>query len=395
LTTSLSWFNLAHNKARTLAAVAGVSFAVILIFMQLGFLGSLRSSATVIYDALDFDVCVRSKDYLHLSDARTFPYTRLLQAAAVPGVERAIPFRVGITRWRIPPAATRQAGETRGIMVMGVRPGDPVFRVSDIQQKMDSLLSVPEYCLIDRETRRDYGPVNGIRFGDEDIQAGVETEVGDDRMRLVGHFTLGAGFAADGAVIMNDRGFARVAKDRGPDQVSLGLIQLGGVAPAEGAEAAAGRIAAVLPDDVDVLSREQVRQAEIRRWVDDTSYGTIFRLGVVVAMVVGTAIVYQVLASDVAAMLPEYATLKAIGYRNRFLAGVVLQEAMILALLGFVPGLLASRALYGVTAAAANIPIVMTTANMLLVLALSVAMCLASGVAALRRLFRADPAELF
>lgn len=392
---SLAWLNLAHHKMRTLVAVAGVSFAVILIFMQLGFLGSLKSSATVIYDALNFDICVRSKDYLHLSDSRSFSHSRLLQAAAVSGVKHAAPFNVCITRWRIPSLAKRQAGETRGIMAMGVRPGDPVFRDDDIQQKVDQLLTVPEFCLIDRKTRPDYGPINGIRFGDEDIEAAVETEVGNRRVRLVGHFTLGAGFAADGAILINDRGFTRVAFGREADQVSLGLIRVHDGATSAEIAKVAREIVAVLPDDVEVLLRDQVIRAEVRRWVEDTSYGTIFKMGVAVAMVVGTAIVYQVLSSNVAAMLPEYATLKAIGYRDRYLAGVVLQEAMVLALLGFFPGLLLSWVLYGVTAALANIPIQMTLSNVLLVLGLSFAMCLTSGLGALRKLFKADPAELF
>lgn len=393
--TPLAWYNLAHHKVRTLVAVAGVSFAVILIFMQLGFLGGLKSSATVVYDTLDFDICIRSKDYLHLSEPRSFSQTRLQQAAAVSGVKHAVPFNICITQWRIPSVAKQQAGETRGIMAMGVRPGDPVFRTDAIQQKVDQLLSVPEFCLIDRKTRGDYGPINGTRFGDEDVEAAVETEVRGKRVRLVGHYTLGAGFAADGAILMNDRGFTRVAPGRNPDQVNLGLVRLRDGATSEDISNFVTLIAKMLPNDVDVLSRDQVIQAEVRRWVDDTSYGTIFKMGVAVAMVVGTAIVYQVLASDVAAMLPEYATLKAIGYRDRYLAGVVLQEAIVLALFGFLPGLLVSWVLYGVTEAAANIPIQMTPSNILLVLQLSLLMCLTSGLGALRKLFRADPAELF
>jgi putative ABC transport system permease protein len=395
LRISLAWHNLAHYRARTLVAVAGVSFAVVLIFMQLGFLGSLRSSATVIYDALDFDICLRSRDYLHLSDARTIPYTRLLQAAAVPDVVEAVPFHVAIAKWRVPAVALDHAGETRGIMVMGVRRGDRVFRSPDIQREIDESLTVSESCLIDRKTRRDYGPVNGTQFGDEDIAAVVETEVGDNRVRLVGLFTLGAGFAADGAILMNEAGFARVTGTGGADLVSLGLVKLrDGATPAE-IQAAVQQIAAVLPDDVEVLSREDVRRAEISRWVADTSYGTIFKMGVAVALIVGTAIVYQVLSSDVSSMLPEYATLKAIGFRDRQLASVVLQQALVLAILGFVPAQLASWGLYGLTGAAANIPIQMTSSNILLVFALAIAMCLVSGLGAMRKLFKADPAELF
>ncbi|MBU4399689.1 MAG: FtsX-like permease family protein, partial [Planctomycetes bacterium] len=121
----------------------------------------------------------------------------------------------------------------------------------------------------------------------------------------------------------------------------------------------------------------------------------IFQLGVVVALVVGTAIVYQVLSSDVANHLPEYATLKAIGYGGGYLAGVVLQQAAMLAVLGFLPGLAISAVLYWLTRAMARVPIEMTVGRVFFVFGLSVLMCTISGLGALRKVRSADPADLF
>ncbi|MFV1967484.1 MAG: ABC transporter permease DevC [Pirellulaceae bacterium] len=389
--TSLARANLVHNKVRTLVAIAGVAFAVVLIFMQLGFIGALETTANLIYNALRFDICIRSKDYVHFSQAGTFPMRRLHQAASVAGVQRLCPFYAELNLWRIPPGS-KYAGQKRGVLTMGIRPRDPVFRLQELQNQATLRLVEPDRMLIDRETRRDFGPRNGRRFGDQDVAAGVETEIGDKRVRIVGHFSMGAGFAANGSIIMNDRGFARVTATRTENDVTLGLIQLDPGAPIARTASALRRI---LPDDVEVLTRPQVLSQEKNYWVWQTTYGFIFQTGVVIALVVGTVIVYQVLSSDVANLLPEYATLKALGYRDRYLAGVVLKQALALSILGFIPGLLISLLLYYITSSLANIPIRMTWFNFLFVLALSTMMCTISGLGAMRKTFTADPADLF
>ncbi|MFN0020385.1 MAG: ABC transporter permease DevC [Pirellulaceae bacterium] len=389
--TFLAWRNLVHNRVRTLVAVAGVTFAVVLIFMQLGFFGAVETTATVVYSALDFDLCIRSKDYLHFADSRSFPSARLKQAEGVAGVKSVSPFYVGIRLWRNPQP---KKGEEYGVMVMGYDPQDSVFLREDIQQNARSLLGPENVVMIDSLTRKEFGPKNGNRFGDEDI--GVETEVMHRRVRVAGHFRLGTGFASNGAVLTTDRGYVRVSPGQSLNNVCLGLIKV-----EEGADAAevAARLRAALPGgrnpDVEVLTREEVLNVERNRWVGRTSFGLIFQLGVGVALFVGTAIVYQVLSADVASLMPEYATLKAMGYANSYLMKVILQQALVLSLLGFFPGWGLAQLLYYVTSEGAGIPIQMTRQNLLLVLILSMAMCALSGLGAARKTLNADPAELF
>lgn len=380
----LAWLNLVHSKMRTALAVAGVAFAVILIFMQLGFLGSAEQSATLVFDALDFDVLVRSRHYLHLVASQTFPRERLDQAASLPGVEHATPVYLILDFWRNP-----QIGSRRAMLVIGVDPNDPVFRVEDIQRKL-ALLTVPEFVLVDQKSRWEFGPRDGRRFGDVDI--GVESELGKRNVRIVEHFALGTGFVADGAALTSVRGLQRIRPGQAPAAVSLGLVKL---RPGADADAVVAALRASLPKDVEVLSRADVLGGEVRHWVSETSIGLIFQLGVAVALVVGTAIVYQVLSSDVTNHLPEYATLKAMGYSGNYLASVVLQQAVVLAVLGFVPGLVVSIALYTLTRAAARIPLDMTSARVFFVFGLAVAMCTISGLGALRKVRSADPADLF
>jgi putative ABC transport system permease protein len=352
--------------------------------MQLGFLGSAEQSATLVFQALDFDVLIRSRNYLHLVASRTFPRERLEEAQSLPGVSRATPVYLGLNYWRNP-----HNGSERAMLLFGVEPTDPVFRVDDIQRKL-ALLTVPQFVLVDEKSRREFGPEDGRGFSDADI--GQETELSGQRVRVVGHFRLGMGFVADGAAFTSVRGFQRIRPGQAPAEVSLGLVKL---QPDADIDAVAAALRRHLPEDVEVLTRADALRGEVRHWVWETSIGLIFQLGVVVALIVGVAIVYQVLSSDVANHLPEYATLKAMGYSGNYLASVVLQQAVVLSLLGFLPGLAVSAALYALTRAAARIPMDMTLARVSFVLGLTVVMCTVSGLGALRKVRSADPADLF
>ncbi|OHB76803.1 MAG: hypothetical protein A2W31_12570 [Planctomycetes bacterium RBG_16_64_10] len=373
-----------HHQVHTGIGVAGVGFAVVLIFMQLGFRGCVEKSATQIYNALVFDVLIRSRKYLHFADPRSFPERRLYGAAGVRGVQEVVPLYAEINAWRHPVDGTR-----RGILTLGVRPGDRVFHDPEIQQKT-RLLTTQESLLIDRCSRREFGPRNGVQFADADV--GTVTEVADQRVCIVGHFALGAGLAADGAVLVNAAGFCRVLPGRDVEQVSLGLVTLDQGADAE---SAAARIKAALPEDVEVLTRAQVMRKELERWVTDTSIGLIFNLGVIVSLFVGTAIVYQVLSADIVRHMRQYATLKAIGYSNGFLSWLVLKQSQAFALVGFLLGLALAEVFYRFTSYFAQLPIVMDGKRVALVLALTLTMCACSGLAALRKLASADPADLF
>jgi putative ABC transport system permease protein len=382
--TPLAWLNLAHFKMRTLAALAGVAFSVVLIFMQLGFLGSVETTATLLYDAVEFDLLIRSPQYLHMAAAGGFPRQRLYQAASMPGLRSVRPMWVGTSRWR-----NLKTGQSRRILTLGLSPEEDVFTLDELREKA-ALLVAPEFVLIDRRSRHEFGPNNGKSFGDADV--GTYGELGGQRVEIVGHYALGVGFAADGSVVLNERGFRRITEGMPADHVSMGLIRLAdGADPRE----VAARLDGILPDDAEVLTRDQVEERELKHWVRETSVGVIFQLGVVVALIVGTAIVYQVLSSDVTNHLAEYATLKAMGYSNAFVAAVVLRQAVALALLGFVPGFLFSEVLYEFTAAAASIPIAMTQRRIAAVLVLAVGMCTISGLGAVRKLRSADPADLF
>jgi putative ABC transport system permease protein len=403
--TPLAWKNLVHNKVRTAVALAGVGFAVILIFMQLGFLGAVRKTATQIYDALDFDLMLRSPTYLHLTEPRAFPRERVYQAASLPDVQKAKPFYLGLSEWQAPQpdsvSPDEWAGDWRGIITMGVDPNDPAFIPTDLRAKSRKLTD-PRFVLIDAKSKPEFGPKNGVRFDESDI--GVWTTLGPSRVVIIDVVEIGTGLAANGACVASYEGFARACPWQPIDETNFGLITLvSGTDP----NAAKQQVQALLgtpttdatpssqPADVEVLTRADVNQREEYRWVVQTPLGQIFTFGVWVALFVGVAIVYQVLSTDIANMMSEYATLKAMGYPNRYLAAVVLQQSVLLALVGYVPSLLISWGLYLLVGTQSGLPMVMTWQIMATVLALAVVMCVLSGMAALRKLFQADPAELF
>lgn len=409
--TPLAWKNIVYHKVRTAIGVAGVGFAVVLIFMQLGFLGGITRTATQIYDALDFDLMLRSPAYLHLTEARAFPRYRVYQAASLPEVSHARPFYLGLSEWQAPSFdgdldEAERAGQWRGIITMGTEPNDTGFLREDIAEAAKKLTN-PSYVLVDVKSTPDYGPKNGRRFSEADI--GVETALGPNLVEVVGLFKLGAGMASNGACLTNTQGYIRACPWQTIDDVTFGLIKL-----REGAdpEAVRQQLQAIygIPDsgttlssdpaaltnrDVEILTRDEVREREEYRWVHETPLGQIFTLGVWVALFVGVAIVYQVLSNDIANMMSEYATLKAMGYGSMYLTRVVLTQSVLLALVGYLPSLVISFGLYRLIEALSGMPLVMTPGIMISVLLLAIVMCVVSGLAALRKLYAADPADLF
>lgn len=418
--TPLAWKNLTHNRVRTAIGVAGVGFAVILIFMQIGFKGAIRKTATQIYDALDFDLMLRSPAYLHLTEPRAFPRSRIHQAASLPEVVKVRPFYLGLTEWQAPvlhgeallnadDVAKERTGQWRGIIAMGTDPNDPAFVHADIRQQARKL-SDSRFVLIDSKSKAEYGPAAGETFSEADL--GVETSLGPERIQIVGLFRLGTGMASNGACLTNPAGYIRACPWQSIDQVNFGLLKLRDPSNAEVVkqrlqqmygipttrphhDSSTPTVGELTNSNVEILTRAEVNAVEEYRWVVDTPLGQIFTLGVWVAMFVGVAIVYQVLSTDIANMMGEYATLKAMGYSNRYLTSVVLQQSVLLALVGYIPSLAISSGLYWFVEKQSGMPMYMTLQIVFTVLLLAIAICVVSGMAALRKLYQADPADLF
>ena len=376
----LAWYNLRNDRPRLLVAVAGVTFAVLLMFMNLGFLGALVSTTSNFYEQFNGDLFLISPQSLEISSTKAFPRERLYQAAGIEGVKQVMPLYAEYALWKNP-----ETGLSRAMFVYAFNPNDPAFLMPELDTlEKRQALKQPNVAFIDRLSRPEFGPQT----------VGLETEADRRRVTIVGQYDLGGGFAADGTLIMSDQNFLRYFSPRPLTEVNLGMVLLEPGADPQRVKAA---LEDHLPAEVEIYTKSEIILKESRFWIQTTSIGFIFGLGVLVSFVVGTVIVYQILYTDIRDHLREYATLKAIGYSGGYLFKTVLQEAILLALMGYVPGLILSLGLYTMTvnATAGALPLKMTLFRMVFVFALTVTMCSLSGLISVRKAVTADPAEVF
>lgn len=378
----LAWLQLTREKTRLAVALAGVAFAAILVFMQIGFHDALFNSAVRFHRRLNGDVVIINPQSSYLAGMRSFTRRRLYQVAGVPGVKSVHSIYAAMTRWKHP-----YTGKTRIIFIAGFDPTAPVFDMADVNAHLDAL-RIPDVALFDDASRPEFGPVAAeFREGKT-----ITTEVPERRVTIVGLFHLGTSFGIDGSLITSDLNFLRLFPHRPPGLIDIGLIRLH---PGVDAEAVRDRLRAQLPNDIEVLTTNDYTRREQQYWGTSTPIGYVFTFGAIMGLVVGAVIVYQILFADISDHLAEYATLKAMGYTNRFLFGVVLGEAFILAVFGFVPGLAIVTQLYDLTEQATLLPMQVSPTIAVEVLGLTIVMCWVSGGIALRKLRSADPAEVF
>lgn len=378
----LGWLQLKHQPLRLVVALAGIAFAVILIHMQLGFRSSLFQSAVRYHERFVYDIAIVSIDSPYLGRTSPFSSRRLYQTLADPDVASVSPVYVFMALWRNP-----FNFERRSILTVGVDPATVVLETEGVREQLGRI-RLRDAVLFDARSRPEYGGVAAhLERGER-----LFTEVNDREVEVVGTFSMGTSFGIDANLLTSDTNFLRLFPSRERTQIDLGLLTL---QPDADPEAVRDRLRALLPGDVMVMTRPEFAAREVSYWNSTTPIGYVFAFGAIIGFVVGAIIVYQILFADVSDHLPEYATLKAIGYSNGFVSRVVLQQAVVLAILGYLPGLLGSLWLFGRAGAATRLPMEMSLERGLLVLGLTVAMCAFSGLIALRKVRRLDPAEIF
>jgi putative ABC transport system permease protein len=380
--TPLGWLQLSHEKSRLLVALSGIAFADVLMFMQLGFQTALYDSNTRLHRSLQADIVLMSPQARNLQGLSMFSRRRLYQATDIPGVKSAQAMYFNYITWKNP-----QTRRETGVLLIGFDPDKPAFDLLDVNQQLQTI-KLPNTVLFDRGARGEYQKA----IAQIDQGKTLTTEIEGRTINISGLFKVGASFGTDGSLITSDQNLLRLFPRRNSSSVSLGLIQ---VQPGYDPKKVAAVLKAYLRDDVKVLTNAEFIEFENNFWRTNSPIGFIFSLGVSMGFVVGVIIVYQVLSTDVNSHVREYATFKAMGYRHYYLLGVVFEEAVILAALGFFPGLGVSLALYQLTRHATNLPMYMTAIRGLQVLVLTIMMCAISGAIATRKLQGADPADMF
>lgn len=378
---SLAWLQLSRQKTKMVVALLGIAFACVLIFVQLGFEGALYESARVPYRYLTGELVMASPNFQTMYSTRGIARSRLYRALAVPGVESVKELRIGRGDWKNPETKIKRA-----ILVFGINPQNPAinFPETPSTKSLQDLGTV----YFDRNSRPEFGAVaENIKS-----QGEVITELNDKKVTANNLFRLGTSFTADGNVLCSDSTFLELYPHRFANQMEIGVIK---VKPGYPIDTVKKNLAEMSGNSVAIRTREELGELDKVYWETGTGVAFIFRLGVVVGFVVGVVIVYQILSSDVIDHLPEYATLKAIGYTDNALLAIVAQEALILSIIGFIPGILASFVIYDMSNAATGMPIAMDLERAMLVFTLTVTMCMISALVAMRKLKKADPATLF
>ena len=378
----LAWLLLSRQPLRLLVAVAGISFAGILMFMQLGFRDGLFDASVTVHRLLDADLVLispRSKSSISMSG---FPKRRLIQALAQKEVLSVAPVNLNYLLWRNP-----ENLKTRSILALGFNPEDSLLIDEKFKAKAESLKN-PGRVLFDTLSRPEFGPI------EEWFNNGrsVETEVAGKRVKVEGLVELGPSFGADGNLITSRETFLRLLSGNPKGSIEIGLIKLSAESDHQFIKNILNKS---LPNDVRVLTKREFIDFEKNYWRDSTAIGFIFSLGALMGFVVGCVVVYQILYSDVSDHLPEYATLMAMGYRLKSLLFVVAREGFLLALFGYIPAYLSGQILYAVIRDSTKLPISMDSSKAVLIFVLILIMCMGSAAIAMRKLVDADPAEIF
>jgi putative ABC transport system permease protein len=378
----IGWLQLQHRPLRLLVAVLGISFAVLLIMMQLGFRSALFESAVRYHERLNYDIALFSTDSVFIVRPQPFSIRRLYQALGDEAVAEVSPLYIFPAVWKNP-----WNNDRRSIAAYGFNPEDSVLDTPGFEDHRRSLRR-QDVVIFDARSRPEFGPVaDAIHAGEP-----VVTEVNDREIEVVGLYDMGTSFGIDGSIMTSSDNWLRLFPDRPREEIQLGLISLH-----EGAnvEATRDRLRAYLPKDILVMTKTDFIAREKEYWNSATPIGYIFAFGAIMGFVVGAIIVYQILFADVSEHLNEYATLRALGYPNRFVSGIVVQQAVILGVLGFLPGMAAVAWLYGKAAAATNLPLYLTSDRAFTVFLMTLAMCAISALLAVRKVRRLDPAEVF
>jgi len=371
----LAWRILVHEKGRSALALVGVFIAILLVFIQLGFFIAVPQGGMLVYDNMRFDLLLVSTNYQFQAQPWQFPHARLTDAAKVAGVAQATPIYFAGAAWQDPSGGTRL-----DVFLIGFDPAARPFAVDDIERQSD-ILGKTDTILVDDMTRPIFGP----------LTVGRRVDLDDRRVTIGGTYHLGTGFLGLGVVLMDEANFFRVTHRR-QDPVNLGLIT---VAPGADKDKVAAELRQKLGDDVQLFDRAELTAHESAYWTSRTSVGLIFGSGLVVSLIVGLMVLYQTLATQIARHLPEFATLKAIGYRDASLAMVVTIESLILAIAAFIPAAVAAMAVYALIRSETLLPLALSPTNVGLVLAAVVIISVGSACLSLSALRRADPAEIF
>jgi len=367
--------NLTQRRLRLVVALAGTAVPIILLMMQMAFLSGARIQVTQFYDLFDFDLALISADYQFLVECGSIDRVRLTQAAALPEVAGTFAINVGSNDW-----TNRADGGRSTALVFGLDETPDFFRDASLREGMANLRT-NRAVLVDAFSSPEYGA----------IHPGTTGILSDSDVDVAGQVRLGLFFYADGSTIVRNTDFPRYERTN-PLLIDIGLIRLtGGADAAEVAE----RLSASLPPDVRVLTRDQLIGQERAFFITTKPIGIMLQISMWIAFLVGSVILLQVISTDIVNRLKEFATLKAMGFGPGFVFGVGLFQSLLLAGGAFLIALAVTALVLAVVQATTHLPAGITPLLAIMTLVIVLTMTALSVVSVVRRIARADPAELY
>ncbi len=382
-----AWLQLRYQRIRLIVALSGVIFAVVIIFMQLGIRDALFDSAVRLHKGLEGDCFIISPRSTSLIAMENFPERRLNQSLAFPEVDFVTPIYLDFAQWKNP----NTRNYWRNLYVIGFDLRYKVFNLPGVNENIEAL-KIPDFVLFDRDSRSEFGSIVSEFEKKQIVNTEVSSGGNNRKIKVAGLFEMGTSFGFDGSLMTSHLNFLRIFPNRKKGFIDVGLIKL---KPDNNAQNFIKKLEKYLPPDVKILSKQEFIDFEKNYWQSSTAIGFIFNLGVGLGFIVGMVVVYQILYTNVSEHLPQYATLKAIGYRQKYLLSMVLQQALLIAVLGYIPGLLIAVIQYEVTKKATLLPVEMTFSRAIFVIVATIIMCFISGTTAVNKLKSADPADIF
>ncbi|WP_335337387.1 ABC transporter permease DevC [Anabaena sp. WA102] len=385
---SIALSQLKYEKVRLLVALSGIIFAVVMMFMQLGFSDALFDSSVLLHKSMQADVFLLHSKSSALVALKSFSKYYLYQLLEFPEVKSVSPIHLGYANWKNP-----WNNDNRSIFVLGIDPSNNVLDLPGIQENLTNI-TYPDGVLFDMSSRPEFGAVVTSFNAGETILSELQGSLlkVEKVVKVVGLFRLGASFAANGHLLTSNSNFVNILTNKSAASIEIGTIQLN---PNANLKQSISEIRSRLPSDVLAFTKDEFINFEKDYWKRNTAVGFIFSLSTMMAFIVGSVIVYQVLYTDVSEHLPGYAILKAMGYTDISLLWIIIQESLILSILGYIPGFLIAMISYQQTKSATLLPIGMTVDRGITLLLVTILMCLISGLIAVRKLRDADPADIF
>ncbi|EKV00133.1 DevC protein [Leptolyngbya sp. PCC 7375] len=387
-TFSVAWAQLLHQKVQTFVTILGVAVTAVLLFMQVGFRVGLLESSTQLPASFQSDIVLISSSSIAFSVAVPFSERRLNQVLAFEEVESVTPIYITMIFVK---RLEEQPKFMSSMQVIAFPLKPNVMDVPGLAENLDKIKD-DNFFLLDGRSRPELSSLiaeikNNGRVSTEITSIGFERK----KVDLVGLFEMGASTFYNGNLITSEANFLKVF-GLGQGEIIAGLVH---VKPGVDVPRLISRIKNYLPDDVKIMSRKELIR-EDKEFIETSSpMGIVILFAMLFSILIGIVVLYQVLYQNISRFAKEYATLKAIGYSQRFLVEIVLEQVFVFAVLGYIPGFIASCFVYDALSAATKMKFLMSFNIAAFVLFVIFFICTVSGIIATNKLKEANPVDVF